>query len=468
MKCTIPEISWHNKDPVLTVDVQPCKEDAFYRVATGGADCHIVIWLVKVTDRGYAELECMADLTRHNRAVNILRFSPSGTVLASADDEAVICLWCEQEGESSAPDIFSDKESESQWKEKWNVWKVLRGHLEDIYDLSWSPDGNFLLSGSIDNSAIIWDVHKGMENQDKEDPGLQRLFHDETLQTFSRRLGFSPDGNLLFVPTGVLEPPSTSDVSNDLPPIYACLVFSRHSLARPVAYLPSGKEKIPLGVRVCPQLFERTREDGPYDLPYNVVVAVITQDSLLIYNTEQETPVALISNIHYTRLTDCAWSVIFLSPKLSADGRLLIVSSTDGYCSVITFSAGELGKPYKEEQKYNAAEEEEEEEEMEEELREDEKKDPPRSAPSSSQGCSDEKHTGPANNGEEAMEALTLKEEKGKRATLITLSSPKSKKTGRRVPLVTLSTSKDKDGTIPDAPKDKDADKDGTSEQMTA
>ena len=37
-----------------------------------------------------------------------------------------------------------------------------RGHIEDIYDLQWSPDGNNLISGSVDNSAIIWDVVKGM------------------------------------------------------------------------------------------------------------------------------------------------------------------------------------------------------------------------------------------------------------------------------------------------------------------
>lgn len=30
----------------------------------------------------------------------------------------------------------------------------------------------------------------------------------------------------------------------------------------------------------------------------------------------------------------------------SSDGRILVVSSTDGYCSIVTFSEGELGKPY--------------------------------------------------------------------------------------------------------------------------
>lgn len=36
-----------------------------------------------------------------------------------------------------------------------------RSHLEDVYDLSWSSDGQRLLSGSVDNSAILWDIKKG-------------------------------------------------------------------------------------------------------------------------------------------------------------------------------------------------------------------------------------------------------------------------------------------------------------------
>lgn len=36
----------------------------------------------------------------------------------------------------------------------------LRGHLGDVADLSWSKDGRYLVSGSVDNSAIVWDVKK--------------------------------------------------------------------------------------------------------------------------------------------------------------------------------------------------------------------------------------------------------------------------------------------------------------------
>lgn len=45
MKCTIPEISWHNRDPVLSIDIQPKldEKNEFYRLATGGTDSHVLV-----------------------------------------------------------------------------------------------------------------------------------------------------------------------------------------------------------------------------------------------------------------------------------------------------------------------------------------------------------------------------------------------------------------------------------------
>ena len=71
-------------------------------------------------------------------------------------------MWRRQDtGVSSGPDLFSD-EGEERNTEHWTVYKMLRGHIEDVYDLSWSACSSFLVSGSIDNSAIMWDVNKGI------------------------------------------------------------------------------------------------------------------------------------------------------------------------------------------------------------------------------------------------------------------------------------------------------------------
>lgn len=42
MKCTIPEISWHNREPVLSVDIHSISNE-FYKVATAGGDNHVLV-----------------------------------------------------------------------------------------------------------------------------------------------------------------------------------------------------------------------------------------------------------------------------------------------------------------------------------------------------------------------------------------------------------------------------------------
>lgn len=70
-----------------------------------------------------------------------------------------------------------------------------------------------------------------------------------------------------------------------------------------------------------------------------MIFAIATKCSVYVYDTQQKLPFALISNIHYTRLTDLAWS---------NDGNTILASSTDGYCSIVQFTDGELGQTYKE------------------------------------------------------------------------------------------------------------------------
>lgn len=72
-------------------------------------------------------------------------------------------------------------------------------------------------------------------------------------------------------------------------------------------------------------------------LPYRMVFAVATHDVVWIYDTQQGGPLCCFSNMHYASFTDLSWS---------ADGQTLIMSSSDGYCSVAVFDYGELGTPY--------------------------------------------------------------------------------------------------------------------------
>ncbi|XP_073440755.1 chromatin assembly factor 1 subunit B isoform X2 [Dendrobates tinctorius] len=396
MKVITCEISWHNREPVYSVDFQH-GNSKINRLASAGVDTAVRLWKVEKNEKGKAMVEFLASLTRHTKAVNVVRFSPNGEILASGGDDAVILLWKLSESKEleSAPlsTPFNDEEETELNKENWTVFKTLRGHLEDVYDISWTQDSNFMVSASVDNSAIMWDIVKGQKigifNEHKSyvqgvtwDPLGQyiatlscdrvmrvyrtetkrvafnvskmmsaiptpegeaktyRMYHDDSMKSFFRRLTFTPDGSLLLTPAGFVE------VGESL--VNTTYVFSRKGLKRPIAHLPCPG-KATLAVRCCPVFFElrATAKDATGEvpqqslvsLPYRMVFAVASEDAVIFYDTQQLFPFGYISNVHYHTLSDISWS---------NDGSFLSISSTDGYCSFVSFDDGELGVPLKE------------------------------------------------------------------------------------------------------------------------
>jgi chromatin assembly factor 1 subunit B len=71
------------------------------------------------------------------------------------------------------------------------------------------------------------------------------------------------------------------------------------------------------------------------DLPYKMIFAIGTIDSLYIYDTQSIVPRYAITNIHYQALTDLAWNGC----------SMLAASSADGYVSFFLFEKNELGIP---------------------------------------------------------------------------------------------------------------------------
>ncbi|NXX33587.1 CAF1B factor, partial [Nicator chloris] len=378
MKVITCEIVWHNKEPVYSLDFQHGADGRINRLASAGVDTAVRIWKVEKGPDGKAIVEFLSNLARHTKAVNVVRFSPSGEILASGGDDAVILLWKLNDSKELEPLVFQDEDEAQLNKENWAVIKTLRGHLEDVYDICWTSDGNYMASASVDNTAIMWDVNKGQKvsifNEHKSyvqgvtwDPLGQyiatlssgtflafstilfsvlqarsfRMFHDDSMKSFFRRLSFTPDGSYLLTPAGCVE--SGENVTN------TTYVFSRNNLKRPVGHLPCpGKGT--LAVRCCPVYFElrgASAEDelspksppALFNLPYRLVFAVASEDSVLFYDTEQSFPFGYVSNIHYHTLSDISWS---------SDGSFLAISSTDGYCSFVTFEEDELGVPLKE------------------------------------------------------------------------------------------------------------------------
>ncbi|XP_010013141.1 PREDICTED: chromatin assembly factor 1 subunit B [Nestor notabilis] len=398
MKVITCEIVWHNKEPVYSLDFQHGADGKINRLASAGVDTAVRIWKVEKGPDGKAIVEFLSNLARHTKAVNVVRFSPSGEILASGGDDAVILLWKLNDSKELEPLVFQEEDEAQLNKENWAVVKTLRGHLEDVYDICWTSDGNYMASASVDNTAIMWDVNKGQKvsilNEHKSyvqgitwDPLGQyittlscdrvlrvyntqtkrvafnitkivsgsgaegearsyRMFHDDSMKSFFRRLSFTPDGSYLLTPAGCVE--SGENVTN------TTYVFSRNNLKRPVGHLPCPG-KATLAVRCCPVYFELRRafnkdeigqNSSPalFNLPYRLVFAVASEDSVLFYDTEQSFPFGYVSNIHYHTLSDISWS---------SDGAFLAISSMDGYCSFVTFEKDELGIPLKEKPQIN-------------------------------------------------------------------------------------------------------------------
>lgn len=66
----------------------------------------------------------------------------------------------------------------------------------------------------------------------------------------------------------------------------------------------SGSTSKPLNVETS------TQSPGPkpsFTLPYRMIYAVATQDSVLLYDTQQHTPICIVSNLHCATFTDLTW-----------------------------------------------------------------------------------------------------------------------------------------------------------------
>ncbi|CAF0976061.1 unnamed protein product [Brachionus calyciflorus] len=395
MKFYTPEISWHERDPIYTCDFHPVVKNKF---ATAGVTGEIRLWEVleqqikptestepkkKLNPHGI-EISFIANLKRHTKSVNIVRWNSEGNLLASAGDEQVIFIWNENDIKNQK--TLDNEEYEN--KENWYAFKTFRGHLEDILDLAWSRDSTTLISGSIDNSVIVWNVNTGNKIAILKEPKgfvqgvvfdplgatygvlstdrclriysntsnkcihniskLQlpkdnsdltvntRLFHDDTMKSFFRRMKFSSDGNFLFTPSGCLEIEEKC--------INTSYIFTRNCYSRPVLYIPHDKPSV--AVSVCPIKFELIKkndseENKPdvFNLPYRYVFAIATEDSVFLYDTQRLTPFAYTTGIHYSNLSDLSWS---------NDAKYLMVSSIDGFSTFLIFKQDELGKPYEE------------------------------------------------------------------------------------------------------------------------
>ncbi|KII91598.1 hypothetical protein PLICRDRAFT_513912 [Plicaturopsis crispa FD-325 SS-3] len=181
------EIRWHDSKPISTCDFQPVpfkrarptQDSAFaaqsWRLATGGEDNHVRIWMVhpnvlptSVVESAFGSttdapaprpprVEYLATLSKHTAAVNVVRFSPNGELIASAGDDGMIIIWAPSTTPQSATYGSDLSPEDLQYeKEHWKPRTIFRCTQMQVYDLAWSPTGEYILAGSTDNCARVY------------------------------------------------------------------------------------------------------------------------------------------------------------------------------------------------------------------------------------------------------------------------------------------------------------------------
>ncbi|KAK7062875.1 Chromatin assembly factor 1 subunit [Paramarasmius palmivorus] len=197
------EIRWHDSKAISSCDFQPVPvfkkarpsglgssdisqqewtekwASQSYRLATGGDDNHVRVWMVHPNIRPTTaateaststtqtaprppRIEYLATLSKHSAPVNVVRWSPNGETIASAGDDGMIIIWAPSstpQASAYGSDVNPDEMSNE--KEFWKPRIMVRCTSMEVYDLAWSPTGEYIIAGSTDNAARIFHAADG-------------------------------------------------------------------------------------------------------------------------------------------------------------------------------------------------------------------------------------------------------------------------------------------------------------------
>ncbi|KAJ2928487.1 hypothetical protein H1R20_g8629, partial [Candolleomyces eurysporus] len=104
-------------------------------------------------------VEYLATLSRHSAAVNVVRWSPNGELIASAGDDGMIIVWAPSS--SPQPTTYGSDLSPEDLQHEKEYWKpriTFRCTSMQVYDLAWSPTGEYIIAGSTDNTARVFNM----------------------------------------------------------------------------------------------------------------------------------------------------------------------------------------------------------------------------------------------------------------------------------------------------------------------
>ncbi|MDY7020959.1 MAG: AAA family ATPase, partial [Cyanobacteriota bacterium] len=193
-----------HQDLILGVSFSPDGE----LIASASADQTIKLWS--------RDGQWLKTLLGHENFVTSVTFSPDGQTLATASADGTVKLWDVENGteiktinahRGGVQDVKFSPDGEiiasggsinptvKLWKQDGTLLKTLTGHCQSfsrtedcfgVFELSFSPDGQLLVSASGDRTLKLWDVPTGLEIET-----LKGHNHDVL------GVSFSPDGQTI-------------------------------------------------------------------------------------------------------------------------------------------------------------------------------------------------------------------------------------------------------------------------------
>ncbi len=259
-------------------------------------------------------LKQIAVFPKHSHLIRALEFSPEGTLLAAGGGRPAL------QGEIMLWDI-NTKELVSK----------IEGHRDNIYGISFSPDGKTIASSSYDRTIILWDVKSSEETAVLED-------HVDSVYD----VAFSPDGKLLASVAGD-RTVKIWDVESGKR-LYTLSESEKELYS--VAFHPSGKYVAAGGVDRMIRVWELRESDGyliqsKFAHDGAVLRVAYSPDGSILYSTSDDRSIKAWDTETYLEKTvfeeqsDWVYGLV-----LNQTGNLLAAGRYDGTFDIYDAAAG--------------------------------------------------------------------------------------------------------------------------------
>lgn len=280
----------------------------------------------------------VATLTQHSNFVQGVAIDPYSRLIASLGNDRSLCVYAQ----SNKP---------SQWHPVASVSSIAEAKLfvDDanfktfFRRLTWSPDGSVLACPSgiqVPQTKRLFAVHlfaRGLWTRPVAQcaalpkPACAVRFSPVLYALRDKGTGHTTS------PVSSLVAPSPNASISDAQPLPT--VAPQPSSTSPQSQLPANSSSCE--DTASPSPAHPIVLKNPFSaFSYRMVFAVACVDAIFFYDTQSFTrPFAKVEGLHCAEHTDIAWS---------ADGLSLVVSSVDGYASIISFTKEELGCPLSE------------------------------------------------------------------------------------------------------------------------